>query len=344
MCPCTVTGDTSGVAVTLWFCTDCTVADCKIDVGGVAGFSPINCTFSGNTITGSTRNAISVTVLSGVTASGNKYIGNTIRNCQRIGIEEFPNGNAAMCTGALIDSNTIENCTGIGISATGIDPVITRNILKNNPWGVEVTGAKASVQSNKISSTTNTGNGIVIYGRNDSIAQQANISSNELTGLANGIYLHAPTTDSVLRNATIATNIITNCSEVGLNAAAVTCQGVTAKTNTVTLTAPSILGKNRYGIRTGAGLFLDGNKVTYKISSQGPAPDMPIHLVGNNVTLANTVVDGGGRTKAKNLVPSSAVKPARTYLGWRYRLNRYLNGATIDKLGTVFLEDTDFRS
>ena len=323
-------------------CTTCTVSTCTLNGCTLGGYSPSGCTFTKNTISNTTGNAISFAGYNAAPALNNKYTANVIQNCGRIGIEEYPTEGTSCCRGTIIDGNRITTATSMGISVMGMNPSITNNTIQNAGWaGIEVLGNYAYISGNKISNSTYSGAGICVNSTDPSFADaKTTVTSNTLTGLATGITLIAQKQEAPLRNVTVSNNTLINCADfgiVGLNG--YQAGGVQINSNTITLNAPTQANRNRIALKTGTGISLSGNKINYKPNSVGPAVDMPMHLVGNNVKLSNTVVDGGWRTT--NLQPSGAVAPAGTYTGWQYVNNRYINGAKINKLGTIATVDTD---
>ncbi len=323
-------------------CTTCTVSSCTLSGCTLGGYSPSGCVFTKNTITNASGNAISFAGYDAAPALNNKYTANVIQNCGRIGIEEYPTEGTDSCRGTVIDGNRITTATSMGISAVGMNPTITNNTIQNAGWtGIEVLGNYAYISGNNISSTNYSGAGICVNSTDPSFPDaKTTVTGNTLTGLGTGITLIAQKQEAPLRNVTVSSNTLTNCADfgiIGLNG--YEAGGNQINSNTFSLTAPTQANRNRIALKTGNNISLSGNKITYKPNSAGVSVDMPIHLVGNNVKLSNTVVDGGWRTK--NLLPSASVAPAGSYTGWQYINNRYINGAKINKLGTVATVDSD---
>ncbi|CAM3568391.1 right-handed parallel beta-helix repeat-containing protein [Smaragdicoccus niigatensis] len=333
---------TPDIGIWMVRCTTCTVSSCTLSGCTLGGYSPSGCVFTKNTITNASGNAISFAGYDAAPALNNKYTANVIQNCGRIGIEEYPTEGTDSCRGTVIDGNRITTATSMGISAVGMNPTITNNTIQNAGWtGIEVLGNYAYISGNNISSTNYSGAGICVNSTDPSFPDaKTTVTGNTLTGLGTGITLIAQKQEAPLRNVTVSSNTLTNCADfgiIGLNG--YEAGGNQINSNTFSLTAPTQANRNRIALKTGNNISLSGNKITYKPNSAGVSVDMPIHLVGNNVKLSNTVVDGGWRTK--NLLPSASVAPAGSYTGWQYINNRYINGAKINKLGTVATVDSD---
>lgn len=332
----------SDIGAWLVGCTSCTVTGSTFTGCELGGYSPVGCTFSSNTIVNAPQNGIGFAGYAANPCLNNRYTANVIQNCGRIGIEEYPAEGVNSCRGTVVDRNQITAPVSMGVSCMGLDPVIIRNFITNPGWaGIEVVGNNCFVGSNTITSSTYGAAGICVNSTDPSITgNSALVNGNAVVGCFNGITLVATQSAAPMRNVVVSANVVTDCSNYGVNClTGFEAGGLQANGNVVTFTKPSQSGQTRIGIKTSNNVSLNGNRVVYATTSAGgPSADMPVSLVGNNVKLANSVIDGGGRT---TLTASSAQAPAGTYTGWQYLANRWFNGATVNKTGTAAIVDTD---
>jgi hypothetical protein len=333
-----LTAECDGGALVWLTGRDHSIANNKIEHGGIMGLASTNTLVQGNVIrdTGPGINAISFVGYAGAPVVGTQYLNNVIAVCGRIGIEEYSPDGPELVRNALFRGNHIAGTAAQGISATGAGATFESNtIVDASGWGIEASGVGTTVRNNDIrwsaaSQADRDSTGIVINGSIASNPAPVIVHGNTVRNAGGGIELFA---DTFYGPVSIDSNRVIDAHSQAITLAGANRPGlVRATNNTVIFNQAPPSGANRYGIHAASGAVLNGNQVRYASSTyRSDAYDTPYAFVGNDVTMTSNLSDGGGRSDAH--IFSFTV--FGSYSGWKLTGNRFINGAPAYKHGLL---------
>ncbi|MGK6351569.1 glycosyl hydrolase family 28-related protein [Parapedobacter sp. DT-150] len=288
-------------------CIDNKITDCRIYGAG------IRYTASGAIGTLVERCLIINASANGMTANGNAaepvtghiLKDNTLRNCNRMGIEDYGDVLGTIITGNVIDNvGVLEH--SMCISAVGNKSIVSGNILSGfTEYGIENAGNSGNVVTGNIITGT-AGIGIIA---NLTIDMQnierpygnMVICSNSIEGPTYGIRMFGNVYDA---SVTITSNVLNNCRN-GITIESLTSNSTSAMIvgNSVYYKGPDTVGA-RIGLRIVTGtttkVIISGNSIVFHSDTGGNFQQSAISfsseycVITNNFINGNAVTSGGG--------------------------------------------------